>query len=96
MRVEITSSYLQIICCSFLLFLDLVFNISPRIHRFYVHDITPSWTGSVDSTFVMCTFGLVSIVQQQQELLFLRKLTKKMISHNSVGVCIKSKYELKQ
>ena len=32
-------------------------HISLVICRFYVCGIVPSWTGSVDSTFVMCTFG---------------------------------------
>ena len=32
-------------------------HISSGIHRVYVRGIAPSWTGSVDSTFVMCTFG---------------------------------------
>ena len=32
-------------------------HISPGIRRFYVRGNAPSWTGSVDSTFAMCTFG---------------------------------------
>ena len=39
---------------------------------------------------------LIALVQQQRELSFLRKLTKGVNSINTIRICIKSKFDLKQ
>ena len=67
--------------------------------------------GPIDSMFaVSCPAGwdpyilcsqcallvLVSLVQQQRELLFVRKLTKGVNSNKSTSICIESKFDLKQ
>ena len=51
--------------------------------------------GSVDSTFVMSTFGFGCVSTATGEL-FLRKLTKGVNSINTISVCIESKFDLKQ